>query len=112
MHKETQNKINQIPNVLETEFNNYGIAKAREKNKTLLPTRPKKTISDNINRISRNIMRNLSPNELKKDEAEYPEYFKDGKINKEKWQGKNIEEYIAAENSQSYNYNNYNCNRN
>lgn len=31
--KETQNKINQIPNVLETEINNYGIAKAREKNK-------------------------------------------------------------------------------
>lgn len=31
--KETQNKINQIPNVLETEINNYGIPKAREKNK-------------------------------------------------------------------------------
>lgn len=74
------------------------VSRAREKNKTLLPTRPKKTISDNINRISRNIINKLSPRELKKAEAEYPEYFKDGKINKEKWQGKNIEEYIAAEN--------------
>ena len=31
--KEVQIKINQIPNVLESEFNNYMIAKARTKHK-------------------------------------------------------------------------------
>lgn len=72
------------------------VVEASKKDERLFPERPKKTVSDNINRISRKIMGYLSPKAKAKAEADYPEYFKDGQINKW-WQGKDISEYYKAE---------------
>lgn len=72
------------------------VVEASKKDEKLFPERPKKTVSDNINRISRKIMGYLSPKAKAKAETDYPEYFKDGQINKW-WQGKDISEYYKAE---------------
>lgn len=72
------------------------VVEASKKDERLFPERPKKTVSDNINRIGRKIMGYLSPKAKAKAEADYPEYFKDGQINKW-WQGKDISEYYKAE---------------
>lgn len=72
------------------------VVEASKKDEKLFPERPKKTVSDNINRIGRKIMGYLSPKAKAKAETDYPEYFKDGQINKW-WQGKDISEYYKAE---------------
>lgn len=72
------------------------IVEASKKDEKLFPERPKKAVSDNINRIGNKIMGYLSPKAKTKAEKDYPEYFKDGQINKW-WQGKDISEYYKAE---------------
>lgn len=72
------------------------VVEASKKDERLFPKRPKKTVSDNINRIGNKIMSYLSPKAKAKAETDYPEYFKDGQINKW-WQGKDISEYYKAE---------------
>jgi hypothetical protein len=72
------------------------VVEASKKDERLFPKRPKKTVSDNINRIGNKIMSYLSPKAKAKAEMDYPEYFKDGQINKW-WQGKDISEYYKAE---------------
>lgn len=72
------------------------VVEASKKDERLFPKRPKKTVSDNINRIGNKIMSYLSPKAKAKAEKDYPEYFKDGQINKW-WQGKDISEYYKAE---------------
>lgn len=72
------------------------VVEASKKDERLFPKRPKKTVSDNINRIGNKIMSYLSPKAKAKAEKDYPEYFRDGQINKW-WQGKDISEYYKAE---------------